>query len=99
MKLIWPFDSTMVEKWMVNAFRCYTEIVKENKNHKFKNIPHINSARIVEPPENSWSLAPIVNSKKIENDSIPIEFHHVIERNFDHVCVPYPVISHFRPEK
>ena len=64
MKLIWPFDSTMVEKWMVNAFRCYTEIVKENKNHKFKNIPHINSARIVEPPENSWSLAPIVNSKK-----------------------------------
>ena len=64
MKLIWLFDSTMAEKWMVNAFRCYTEIVREQKTINSKNIPHINSARIVEPPENSWSLAPIVNSKK-----------------------------------
>ena len=31
MKLIWPFDSTMAEKWMVNAFRCYSEIVREQK--------------------------------------------------------------------
>ena len=99
MKLIWPFDSTMAEKWMVNAFRCYTEIVKENKNHKFKKY---SSYKFCPYSRATWKLL-VAGSyskfEKIENDSIPIEFHHVIERNFDHVCVPYPVISHFRPEK